>query len=181
MYSYKWSWLTVVELSIQHTWLFLVSPGSSLNLAGNCSIGCGQRGECRHCQLVESRLDVLQCVSFIQALNRTWIRNIKFSHIVTFVNVICFCCFYFFLGSEFEVINLSTESLKWRPMLRQMRVSMLRQTLLVSVASNTRKIQSSNWLNWRALWHYVISRFCLTKHHFRRSDKRVVDVSIFFM
>jgi len=44
-----------------------------------------------------------------------------------------------------SVINISTERLKWRPMLWQMRESMLHPTLHVRVANDTQKIQSSDW------------------------------------
>ena len=39
--------------------------------------------------------------------------------------------------------------LKRRPMLRQMRESMLRQTLHLRIAIDTKKIQSSDWPKWR--------------------------------
>jgi len=43
------------------------------------------------------------------------------------------------------LINVSTERLKWRPMLRQMRESMSRQTMFVRVANNTQAIHSFEW------------------------------------
>jgi len=70
---------------------------------------------------------------------------------------------YFFTGITCSMykINLSTERLKWRPMLRQMRESMLRQTLLVRVTSDIHKIQTSDWPKLRCvLWRYIISAFC---------------------
>ena len=61
-------------------------------------------------------------------------------------------------------INISKEGLKWRPMLRQMQEISLHQTLLVQVASDTQKIQSSArpkqcW----ALQSYVVFRL-LSEH-----------------
>jgi len=48
--------------------------------------------------------------------------------------------------------------LKWCPMLQQKQETLLRQILLVRIANNTQKIQSSDWPTWRcALWRYVIS------------------------
>jgi len=44
-----------------------------------------------------------------------------------------------------------------------------------------RKIQSSDWPKWCcALWRYLIvnARLLSTKHHFRQSNPRVVDMSI---
>ena len=47
------------------------------------------------------------------------------------------------------------------------------------VASDTQNIQSSDWSKWHcALWHNVISHFCWIKHHFRWSNKLVVNTSI---
>ena len=43
------------------------------------------------------------------------------------------------------VINVSTERLKRRPMLRQLRKSLLRRTMHVRVASDTQTIQSFDW------------------------------------
>jgi len=42
--------------------------------------------------------------------------------------------------------SVSTERLKWRPVLRQMWESALRQTLQVRVTSNTQMIQMIFWL-----------------------------------
>jgi len=50
--------------------------------------------------------------------------------------------------------NVSTERLNWRPMLRQMRQSTIRQTLHLHFASNT-KIDSVIWL--------VQTMFCVMK------------------
>jgi len=41
------------------------------------------------------------------------------------------------------MVNVTTEGLKWRPMLWQMQENMLRQTLHVHVTSDTQKIHSS--------------------------------------
>ena len=41
--------------------------------------------------------------------------------------------------------NVLTEHLKWRPVLQQMRKSVLRQTLHVCLASDTQNIQFSDW------------------------------------
>jgi len=58
--------------------------------------------------------------------------------------------------------NISTELLKWCPMLRQMQESTLHQTLHVRVDSYTQKSHSPDWLKWCCvLWHYVISLFFL--------------------
>jgi len=55
-----------------------------------------------------------------------------------------------------QLINVWPERFKWRPMLRQMRESTIRQTLHVCVASDTQKIQSSDCPKWRcALRHYI--------------------------
>ena len=43
-------------------------------------------------------------------------------------------------------ISVSTERLKWRPMLRQIWEVMLLQKLHVCMANNTEKIVSSDWL-----------------------------------
>jgi len=64
--------------------------------------------------------------------------------------------------------SMAYTSLKWRPMLRQMRESMLRQTLHLRIAIDTKKIQSSDWPKWRcALWPYVISQLCLDQMAFQ--------------
>ena len=74
------------------------------------------------------------------------------------------------------LINVLTERLKWRPMLRQMRESMLRQTLHVSIASNIQMIQSSDWPKLCcALWRYVTSPL-LSDH--RLSFQALVDTFI---
>ena len=78
-----------------------------------------------------------------------------------------------------HTINVSTEHLKRRLMLWQLRVSMLSQTLHVAIY--IQKIQSSDWTKSRcALWHSQFPAFCHTKHHFRWSDKQVVIMSIFY-
>ena len=52
-------------------------------------------------------------------------------------------------------------------MLRQMRESMLRQTLHLHIAIDTKKIQSSDWPKWRcALLPYVISQLRLDQMAF---------------
>jgi len=57
------------------------------------------------------------------------------------------------------IINVSTERLKWRPMLWQMRESMLCQTSQVCVASDTHNFPSSDWPKCPcAFWCYVNSR-----------------------
>jgi len=66
--------------------------------------------------------------------------------------------------------------MKW--CLRQRQKSMLHQTLHVRVASDTQKIQSTDWLKWCALWRYVISHCYQSKRHFRWSHKWVVDTSV---
>ena len=56
------------------------------------------------------------------------------------------------------IIYVSTEHLKWCLVLRQMRESMLCQTLHVCIVSDTRNIQSCDWPKWCcALWRYIIS------------------------
>jgi len=44
------------------------------------------------------------------------------------------------------LIYVLTGRLKWRPMLQQIRESMLHQILHVCVANDTKKIKSSDWL-----------------------------------
>jgi len=61
------------------------------------------------------------------------------------------------LQLETDRINVSTECLKWCPMLWQMRESALRQTLKVRVTRSTQKIQSSDWPKRCVLWRYFIS------------------------
>jgi len=70
----------------------------------------------------------------------------------------------------------STECLKWRPLLRQMRESMLRQTLHVRVASDTQKIKSSEWPTWLCVKKFAT--IFQAKCHFRWPDKWAVDASI---
>jgi len=70
-----------------------------------------------------------------------------------------------FVSASFQALvnmlnNISTELLKWCPMLRQMQESMVHQTLHVRIDSYTQKSHSPNWLKWCCvLWHYVISLF----------------------
>ena len=69
------------------------------------------------------------------------------------------------------VINVWTEGLKWRLMLRQMRESMFCETIHVEVASHTWAIQSFDLSKWHcALWLNISSRLCcdqtsLYPHH----------------
>jgi len=64
-------------------------------------------------------------------------------------------------------INILTEWIKWRLMVRQMRESML-QPWHLGVANDTQNIQSSNWPKWHcALWHSAISCFLLDKMSFQ--------------
>jgi len=53
------------------------------------------------------------------------------------------------LENTTQEIHVLTKGFKWQLMLRQMRESMLRQTLHVHIASDTQKIQSSDWPKWR--------------------------------
>jgi len=56
-------------------------------------------------------------------------------------------------------VIVSTERLKWCPMLRQMLKSMICHMMHVHFASHTQTIQSFDWFKWCcALWHYVTSR-----------------------
>ena len=58
-----------------------------------------------------------------------------------------------------QVINVSTEQMKWHPMLWQMRESMLSQILNLLVANDTQKIQFSDQPKWHcALWPNIFSR-----------------------
>jgi len=66
-----------------------------------------------------------------------------------------------------NAINVSTLCLNWRLLLWQMRESTLRQTLHVRIASDTQKIQSSDWPKWCCtLWCYVNSRLLLKQLSF---------------
>jgi len=51
--------------------------------------------------------------------------------------------------------NVSTERLKWRPMLRQMRKSTLSQALHVRITSDALNIQSSDWHKWLTVCYDV--------------------------
>jgi len=63
-------------------------------------------------------------------------------------------------------------------MLRQMQGSMLHQALHVLIASKKQKIQSSDWSKWCVRYDVTkFPAFCLTEHHFRLSNKLVVDTS----
>ena len=93
------------------------------------------------------------------------------------LNDILHWIFYNIMQLTTPTINLSTKRLTWRLMLRQMRESIVHQTLLVQEANETKQIKSSD--KWHcASWRYVISRLSRTKHHFTWSNKRVVDTVI---
>ena len=70
------------------------------------------------------------------------------------------CCWMFTCLKDFSsVINISTERLKWHPMLSQMWESIFHQLMNMRVASNTHTIQSFDWSQWHcALWRYVTNR-----------------------
>jgi len=66
------------------------------------------------------------------------------------------------------LVQLMTECLKWRLMLRQMRESPLHQILLVPLAIDTHKIYSFDWPKWCcALWCYIISHCLLDQTSFQ--------------
>jgi len=65
--------------------------------------------------------------------------------------------------------EVSTECVKWRLMLWQMRESQLHQMMHVRVTSDTQTIKSSDWPKCHcALWHYVFPAFYRSSiHHFK--------------
>ena len=103
-----------------------------------------------------------------------------------FVIFLCFCiktlsdskvsnCWRMWGSSQSLAENISTERLKWRPMLRQRRESVFCQTLQVHITCDTQKIQSSDWPKWRCtLWRNVNSRLLWDMGcHFKRSVRYV--------
>jgi len=82
-------------------------------------------------------------------------RSHAFLENCTSIIVLIVIPFRFHLG-----INVSTDPLKWRLMLRHMWESMLRQIFQVHVTSNTQNIKSSDWPKWLCtLWRNVNSHF----------------------
>ena len=80
---------------------------------------------------------------------------------------------------DMHEINVLAEHFKWRLMLRQLWDSMLRQTLPVHIASDTKDsvFRSPKWRC--ALWRYLISHLLSYQRWFRWSISRVLSIIIF--